>query len=142
MSVVVLDASVVVKWLYPDRDGEADLPRATSLFERVREGQVRVVQPVHWLAEVAAVVTRLSPSTANRDVLALYALELDTEGGFEEYERAVDLARSLSHHLFDTLYHGVALVTPGATLVTADERYHAKACRHGSITLLRRWEAA
>ena len=33
------------------------------------------------------------------------------------------MALRLGQHLFDTLYHAVALHTPGATLVTADKRY-------------------
>jgi hypothetical protein len=45
-------------------------------------------------------------------------------------------ARSLGHHLFDALYHAVALEVEGALLVTADEHYHREACAHGSIVLL------
>jgi predicted nucleic acid-binding protein len=41
----------------------------------------------------------------------------------------------LRQHLFDTLYHAVALET-GATLVTADERYYETARGEGNITLL------
>lgn len=40
------------------------------------------------------------------------------------------------HHLFDTLYHAVALHTPNAVLITADARYHAKARLEGQISLL------
>jgi len=39
------------------------------------------------------------------------------------------------HHLFDTLYHAVAL-EEGATLVTADAAYFAKAKDLGGIELL------
>ncbi len=41
----------------------------------------------------------------------------------------------LDRHLFDTLYHAVAL-EEGATLVTADEVHFAKARRLGNIELL------
>ena len=41
-------------------------------------------------------------------------------------KRAADLSILLKHHLFDTLYHAVAL-EEHATLVTADEAYFAKA---------------
>ena len=47
-----------------------------------------------------------------------------------------ELARALGQHVFDTLYHAVALLTPGAMLVTADERYYRKAAAYGSIVLL------
>jgi hypothetical protein len=39
----------------------------------------------------------------------------------------------------DTLYHTVALGTPGAMLVIADERYYRKAVGRGSIL---RWNAS
>lgn len=42
------------------------------------------------------------------------------------YTRAIELARQRDHHLFDTLYHAVALSVPGAVLVTADRSYFAK----------------
>jgi predicted nucleic acid-binding protein len=47
----------------------------------------------------------------------------------------VDIAVGLNHHLFDTLYHAVAL-EEGATLVTADEAYFAKAKQLGGIERL------
>ena len=50
--------------------------------------------------------------------------------------RAIDLARQLDHPLFDTLYHALALATPGATLVTADSRYFDKARHLGQIAWL------
>jgi predicted nucleic acid-binding protein len=50
--------------------------------------------------------------------------------------RAIELARQLDHHVFDTLYHAVALSIPGAVLVTADRRYFAKAQHLGQIAWL------
>ena len=49
--------------------------------------------------------------------------------------RAAELSIALDHHLFDTLYHAVAL-EEGATLVTADATYFGKAKNLGSIELL------
>ncbi len=51
------------------------------------------------------------------------------------------MATVLNHHLFDTLYHAVALSQPDAVLVTADERYFKKAASLGHIVLLRDWPA-
>ena len=51
------------------------------------------------------------------------------------YKRAAHLSVQLKHHLFDTLYHAVALEND-ATLVTADDAYFAKAYRLGNIKLL------
>ena len=94
MSRLVVDASVVVKWLLPQREDEADIEQALGLLEGVRTGRVRVYQPVHWLAETAAVLVRLSPATASADVADLYAIDLPVESGPEVYHLACELARA------------------------------------------------
>ena len=137
MTTLVIDASVVVKWLLPQREDEADVEQALMLLEGVRTGRVRVHQPVHWLAETAAVLVRLSPETAAADVADLYAMSLPIESGPEVYLTACELARTLDHHVFDTLYHAVALTLSDAVLVTADARYERTARRRGAIMLLR-----
>ena len=139
MTHVVADASVIIKWLCPDRGDEADSERALALLRGVREGWVSLLQPPHWLAEVAAVLTRLSPKTVDDDVTDLHALRLLVLDTPEVYLTACELARSVDHHLFDTLYHAVALETADAMLVTADERYYKKAAGRGSIVLLSRY---
>jgi predicted nucleic acid-binding protein len=48
---------------------------------------------------------------------------------------AIELSAELDHHLFDTLYHALAL-DAGIPLVTADTRYHRKAAHLGRIVLL------
>jgi predicted nucleic acid-binding protein len=137
---VVADASVMVKWLLRSGALEADSDKAIALLSAVHEGTIDLIQPPHWLAEVAAVLARLSPQTVDDDVADLYAMELlvlDTPG---VYLTACELARTLGQHVFDTLYHAVALETPGAMLVTADERYYRKALGRGSILLLGRFK--
>jgi hypothetical protein len=52
------------------------------------------------------------------------------------YSCAIELARSLNHHVFDTLCHAVALSIPDAVLVTVDCRYFDKAQHLGQITWL------
>jgi predicted nucleic acid-binding protein len=136
MTRFVVDASVVVKWLAPDRTDEADSEIALGILSRVRDGTVELVQPPHWLAEVAAVLTRISPSTVMDDIADLYAMELPVLDSPEIYLAACELSSSLGQHLFDTLYHAVALHFDGTTLVTADERYYRKGASLGSIALL------
>lgn len=132
---VVIDASVVVKWLLPDPAAEADMDRALRLLEDVRDGNVTPLQPPHWLAEVAAVINRLHPSIAVRSVELLYAMELPVAQELEVFQRAVTLGGALRHHVFDTLYHAVAL-EHDATLISADEEYCRKADPFGSILRL------
>ncbi len=103
----------------------------------VRADEVSLAEPPHWLAEVAAVVTRLSPATAVKDISDLYTMDIRIVQSERVYLTACRLSRELDHHLFDTLYHAVALSFDGAVLVTADERYYAKASRRGGLVLLR-----
>ncbi len=94
---------------------------------------------MHWLAEVAAVAARLAPQTAVRDVEMLAALELPTTDDPNVIRRATQLAIETNHHLFDTLYHAVALEHRDAVLLTADDRYYRKAGRYEAVTALRDW---
>jgi predicted nucleic acid-binding protein len=138
--IIVLDASVILKWLVEDTLREPDTAKASALMESIVEGQLEILQPVHWLAEVAVVAARLAPSTAVRDVELIAALELPTTDDPNVMARATTLAIETRHHLFDTLYHAVALEHEDAMLVTADGRYHAKARRYGKIAALRDWK--
>jgi len=54
--------------------------------------------------------------------------------------RATLLTIETDSHLFDTLYHAVALEHEDALLVTADDRYHRKAAHNGRIASLRDWD--
>jgi len=135
----VLDASVIVKWLLHDSESEADTSAALSLMDAVAAGDLEVLQPPHWLAEVAAVMARLSPTTLATDIADLFALDFDVADSLAIYQRATRLAIELNQHLFDTLYHAVALESAGCTLITADLRYFRKAHPYGRIAALERW---
>jgi predicted nucleic acid-binding protein len=137
--IIVLDASVILKWLVEDPVREPDTDKASAVMESVVEGRLEILQPVHWLAEVAAVAARLTPATAVRDVELLAALEIPTTDDPNVISRATNLAIETKHHLFDTLYHAVALEHGDAMLVTSDGRYHARAVRYGKIAVLHDW---
>jgi len=137
VSDVVLDASVIVKWVFPDRAQEADADRALGVLHAIRRGRLSVVEPPHWLAEVAAVVARLAPDRAREVVGLLYALEFPVVDDFELYQEAIRLSADSGQHVFDTLYHAVALCRAETLLVTADERYYRRAGRAGHVRLLK-----
>lgn len=137
MTSVVLDPSVIVKWIFADRAEESHSLQALQILQFVKESRVTVVQPPHWLAEVAAVIVRLDPGRARQAGSLLHALEFPVVTGVEVYHKACDLSASLKQHVFDTLYHAVALTEPGAVFVTADEQYYRKAYRAGRIVRLK-----
>lgn len=135
MALIVVDASVTVKWFDPSPD-ETDSEKALDLLSAVKNGDVSLCQPPHWLAEVVAVLARLSPATAREDIGDLYEIRFRRMESKGIYSAACTLSCELNHHLFDTLYHAVALTVGDALLVTADERYYNKARQYGSISLL------
>ncbi|GAB6039654.1 type II toxin-antitoxin system VapC family toxin [Endothiovibrio diazotrophicus] len=139
MTRVVVDASIAVKWFIPDSAGEEHRPQALTLLHAIHQGDLQLIQPPHWLAEVAAVLSRLVPERALEAITLLHALELPVEQSMESYTLASDLARQLDHHLFDTLYHAVALNHSDTTLFTADLRYLRKAEHLGKIEPLARF---
>lgn len=136
MTTLVLDASVIVKWALADPRVEPDTGRALDLLASVQTGRVAIVEPSHWLAEVAAVLCRLVPRRAREIVRLLEAMELPVSDHPDTFARACDLAIRLREHVFDTLYHAVALTHEDATLVTADERYYRRGTRIGRISRL------
>ncbi|WP_447970145.1 type II toxin-antitoxin system VapC family toxin [Nitrospira sp. M1] len=137
MISLVLDASVIMKWILSDHANEPDTGKALDILQAMNDGHITLQEPPHWLAETAAVVSRLSPKVAHESVGLLYAMEISVLNGPEIYQRACDLAIELQQHLFDTLYHAVAFCQPDTILITADDRYYRKASKVGRILRLR-----
>ena len=137
---VVIDASVVIKWLLQDPEREAGTDKATQLMEMVIKGEQSVLQPTHWLVEVSAVLARESPATAADDVMMLNALELPASDDPQVLRRGVELGIELKQHLFDTFYHAVALENQDGVLITADQRYLRAARTKGQIMDLMDWK--
>lgn len=81
-------------------------------------------------------MTRLKPDQAQQYIDNLALLNITWAAPTVAYARAIELARQLDHHLFDTLYHAIALSVPNSVLVTADRRYLDKAKHLGQIAWL------
>ena len=132
---LVIDASVTLKWLLRDAPDEPDVPIALAILTECGAGLHELLQPAHWLAEVMAVLARRAPTEISDGLKFLRRIRPRFEESDAVYERAAELSHRLKHHLFDTLYHAVAL-EHGATLITADERYFHVAKSEGSIQRL------
>ncbi len=135
-SELVVDASVAIKWLLGDVRGEADVPAANQVLFRIRDGEVRLVQPPHFVLEMAGVLAREAPARAARDLADLGLVEMSVVDETQVVHRALELAIHHRQHVFDTMYHAVALSRPDALLVTADERYWRAARGVGRIVRL------
>jgi predicted nucleic acid-binding protein len=125
---MAIDASVAIKWMLNDDPKEYDVDRAESILALLTQGVVQAYQPLHWNAEVLSVVAHKAPEKIELACALLFKATVKTVDSLETYRKAAGLAAALKHHLFDTLYHVVALEC-GATLITADDAYFAKAFR-------------
>ena len=134
--IVVVDASVVVKWFVRQRVDETDTVAATDVLRGVRDGRIQMVEPPHFFAEVASVLVRIDRERAPQNLGDLEQLNWNVVESISVYRLAMELSAHLHHHLFDTLYHATSLLTERATFLTADERYYEQAHGQGSIVRL------
>src|SRR5262249_2274923 len=89
--------------------------------------------------EVSAVVARRAP-THSAEIIGLpYGMDLPIVADLDLYERAARLTSETGQHVFDTLYHDVALSRPAAAPITADECYCRAAGRAGRLIRLARF---
>ena len=139
MITLVIDASVAVKWFVRDANEENDVTPAVDILAGIGKNSIELIQPPHWVAEVAAVLTRLQPDLTDDAIDLLDVMEIPVRAESSVYKLASHLATKLNHHLFDTLYHALAL-QENATLITADYRYFRKSINHGSICMLANFE--
>ena len=142
--ICVVNASVAIKWFAQGEWAlrEDHIEPALEMLKASTRGTLDFYQPPHFLAEVAAVLSRLTPNRAQQCMDDLAQLNITWAAPIAAYPKAIELARQLDHHLFDTLYHAVALSVPGAVLVTADRRYFDKAKHLGQIAWLAEFDYA
>ncbi len=136
---VVIDASVAIKWFIPDNEAEEDSDKAIQILKAIQKSRLNPVQPVHWQAEVIAVLSRIQLQECQRSIQLLDILEFSVSDSLETYLKASKIAVQLNHHLFDTLYHAVAIINQ-ATLITADKKYYQKSKKLGNIVLLSEYQ--
>jgi predicted nucleic acid-binding protein len=136
--IVVADASVSIKWFFPDLEAKEDADKALDLLKKIRVGEVELIQPPHWLPEVVAVISRIRPSIAEQAIDYLTAMEIRIEHDPDALKIAAQLSRQLNHHLFDTYYHALAIFND-AVFVTADSVYYRKVGSMGNVKLIRDW---
>jgi len=137
--VVVVDASVAIKWFVHESPDEGDTEQALALLRAYRDDRIEFYQPPIWRAEVLAVLTRIVPEKVDQHTWKLLAFDHLEASGSSVYLKAVQLSTQLNHHLFDTIYHAAALTHPSAILITADEKYRTKADSLGRICSLKNW---
>ena len=137
---LVVDSSVTLKWFLRGQPTESHVVEAEAVEAVIEQSGTELFAPVHCTAEVISVLARTKPGSVDDALAFLDDMRPVVIASAPILKRAADLAIALNHHLFDTLYHAVALEEQ-ATLVTADEAYFGKAKDLGAIRLLRHFPA-
>lgn len=138
--IVVLDASVILKWVL-EKDHEPDYQQAAKLQQAFLDQLIDIRLPTLWKYEVGNILGLKKPSVATEIMSALLAYEFDEVPLRSEYALAVlEHMRQIKQVTFyDSAYHVLALRTKGL-YVTADNAYVKRARRKGHVMLLGEWE--
>lgn len=121
--LVVLDASVGVKWFKPETGQEA----ALAVLAAAMAGEVVIAAPTHFVHEVLSVVARLDDPGA-----IVPAWESMMDAGIDVVPLTDEVVReaaaqcdALGCSFYDALAPAAASLL-GATLVSADARAHGR----------------
>jgi predicted nucleic acid-binding protein len=132
---LVVDASVSVKWYLRHRADEAHVAEALAVLAAIDLTTTDLFAAPHWILETVSVLARIEPAIASSALSEMVDMRPGLVTEAAALSNAIALAVDLRHHLFDTLYHAVALEA-GATLITSDDAYFAKAAHLGGIQRL------
>ena len=134
LPLVVLDASVIVKWYLPGEQGAAE---AARFQERYLSSIPRIVVPDVVRYEVANAVSvalrrgRISADDARQATADFLSWDFTYVGTNNLILAAADVAQRFDCAFYDALYLAVA-ETAGCDLVTADRGLFAKTHNHMS----------
>lgn len=138
MRAVVIDASVVLRWLLVD---EVDREPALAVRDRIQAGLVEPFQPPHFPMEVAAALVmaaragRLAPATVGSLMRSLESFRLEGIEPNDFASAAAETALELGLRVPDAGYIVCARRT-GGTLITADRRLFEVALGAGTSAAL------
>ena len=126
MSLVVVDASVAVKWFLPGSE-EQLAEQAAELLDQYDRGKIQFVIPDLFYVEVARAiwkavrVSRVSRAFGDQALLLLTEREFATVHSLKLLDGAFQIAADYGRTVYDSLYVALAIQTK-SQLITADER--------------------
>jgi predicted nucleic acid-binding protein len=134
--MIVLDASVALKWFVPDEPLAAE---AQEVLTAIEQDPRPYAVPELFQNEVLAVLCRLPDATAARVQEALSLLEglglARIGNGHDLLQRAAELARGWNLSGYDAVYVALAELVQGQWL-TADRRAARKVRRPALVRVL------
>jgi predicted nucleic acid-binding protein len=126
VSLIVVDASVAVKWFLPE-EGETLVSQAVALLDAYDDDQARFVVPDLFYVETASAIWkavragRVSRAFGDQSLVLLMQREFPTVPTLKLLDRAFQIAADYGRTVYDSLYVALAVQT-SAQLITADER--------------------
>ena len=136
--LVVPDASVILKWVLPAAR-EPDFELALLLRDAIASGGVHARVPSLWIYEVGNMLVRERPRDARQLLDSLLRFGLTSAPQSSTWlGRTLELTENYGVTFYDAAYHAHAIVERGV-LITADERYVARAGDAGFVMRLSDW---
>jgi predicted nucleic acid-binding protein len=134
--MIVLDASVVLKWIFDDEDGGE---QAASLKDAHVAGHEIVAAPdllFYEIGNVLATKTRLSEAAVGEAFSLLWEFSLERfDLGLEEFQGCLALSRKYKITLYDAAYVELSRRLK-CTFVTADKKLYEKVKSIKTVELL------
>jgi predicted nucleic acid-binding protein len=126
VSLVVVDASVAVKWYLPE-NGESLASEALALLDKYDREEVQFVVPDLFYVEIASAiwkavrVGRVPRTFGDQALDLLMQREFPTVPSLKLLDSAFQIASAHGRTVYDSLYVALAVQT-NSQLITADER--------------------
>jgi len=126
VSLVVVDASVAVKWFLPE-NGEGLVRQALALLDAYDKEEIRFVVPDLFFVETASAiwkavcVGRVPRTFGDQALVLLTQREFATVPSLKLLDKAFQIAADYGRTVYDCLYVALAVQTK-SQLITADER--------------------
>jgi predicted nucleic acid-binding protein len=134
--MIVLDASVVLKWFFADEDGG---DRAANMKDDHVSGHEIIAAPellFYEIGNVLATKTRLSEAAISDAFSLLWDFSLERfDLGLEEFQSGLALSRKFKITLYDAVYIELSRRLK-CTFVTADKKLYEKVKSIKTIELL------
>ena len=126
MSLIVLDASVAVKWFLPEKV-ETLATEALTLLDRCGKNELRIIVPDLFWVEFASVLWKairrgnFPKASADAALASLKRFDFPTVPSLKLLDSAFEIATAYGRTVYDSLYVALAVQT-NSQLITADER--------------------
>jgi len=134
--MIVLDASVALKWIFADEEGAAD---ALSIRDAHISGESEVAVPSLFFYEVANVLAtkvKLSAAKAQAAFRLFWEFEFQVyDLGADDFLDAVHISHKHQISVYDACYLVLALRL-GCCMATADRKFGEKVSEYGVVKLI------